>query len=284
MEKYSQNPDILKRVEALERRQTGSIVWIGETSVLNIICAGPKSPSEDLLGVMNDLNSRASMVIKDHQILAPTGGIYDEKRPCQVLVAKNRQDFLSLDNFSNGNLPEWVGVCGRVYGPNYVVLCNTDYVLSSIRNKKPDFEREMGHEFEHPWGFFLAGNNLQYYTDYSKFPLWLQEALAEYLGKSDNMETFYQMLKQKKVIPLEKLNEGFFKHDSDPTDKNICYKECRWFLDYIIKKLGGLDPVLQSIREASQENVSVAQKIGEKTDLQIPTLWQEWIESLPVEV
>ncbi len=282
MERYSQNPDILRRVESLEKRPMGSIVWIGEPAVLDTICSGPNPASRDLLEVMGALNSRASAAIKDRKILALTGGIYDETRPCQVLVARDRDDFLSLDNFSNGELPEWVGVCGRVYGPNYVVLCNKDYILTNLREKRADLEREMGHEFEHPWGFFLAGNNLQFYTDYSKFPLWLQEALAEFLGKSDNIETFYQILKQKKVVPLDKLNDGFFKHDSDPTDRNICYKECRWFLEYAIKKLGGLDPVLQSIREAAQENVSVTQKVVEKTSFQIPSLWQEWVYSLPV--
>jgi hypothetical protein len=282
MERYSQNLDILRRVEALGKRPMGSIVWIGEPAVLDMICSGPNPASQDLQEVMGALNNRASAVIKDRKILAPAGGIYDETRSCQVLVARDRGDFLSLDNFSNGNLPEWVGVCGRVYGPNYVVLCNKDYILTSLREKRADFEREMGHELEHPWGFFLAGSNLQFYTDYSKFPLWLQEALAEFLGKSDKLETFYQMFKQKRIVPLDRLNEGFFKHDSDPTDKNICYKECRWFLEYMIKELGGLDPILQSIREAAQENISVTQKIGEKTGFQIPSLWKAWVDSLPV--
>lgn len=279
---YLQNPEMVKRVEVLERQQKGDILLVGSRETLAIISQESSPIVTELLQVLEDLNRRAGLSIVNNKFLTPTGGIYDPSRPCQVLMARDRQEFLSFDNSGHGPLPDWVGVCGRIYGSNYFVLCNLEYVVSQLNNHKGDFEREMGHELEHPWGYQLAHKNYLFYTDYQKFPLWLQEGLAELLGKQDDVEVFHQMLAKKSIVPLDDLNNGFFVHDSDPTDKNICYKECRWFLDYVAKRSGGLDPILEAISQASGQNTETAKSFSLLTGYDLKILWQEWKSTLPV--
>jgi len=117
---------------------------------------------------------------------------------------------------------------------------------------------------------------------WSSLPYWLRDGISEYLARETPFSDFQKLIKEKKPFSIKELEKSFFQHDQSRTDKNICYQGCRWFIDYVTQKVGGLDVILEAVQEAKEKGVDVYQAFSEKTGFDFFELEKEWWKELKI--
>lgn len=274
----------LKILEAFSRLDLGTMQILGSQETLRALTekrnGGGQTLADKLLRIFDKANKKLGARVGDERFLR-NGRLFGKEHPCRLVIAQNREEFLALEYF-RGNLPEWVGVCGRTYDGEYCVLCDLGWLGKGLRKNRRFFREEMGHEFSHPYLYEIYGNDPKFYLDYTRCPLWIQEAPAEYLTRKDDNEAFIELLARKKLPLIRDMETSFFQHDRSPTRQNICYQGCRWFLDYVVKKTGGLGTILEAVQKAQKEEKTVYESFKDLTGFDFLELEKEWRETLQV--